>query len=133
MDFGIGHRLQPPLADLRQPVLPELDVVIEAGDPLEHFEVVRQALAGLLHEPQVVVLGVADPLGFLADAEPFEPVEHRPVIDAGARGIVDPRLRLDQAHLDPGLRQAERGHEPGRATADDDHVMHCAGHHGAIN
>ena len=40
-------------------------------------------------------------------------------------------LGLDQAHVDPGLRQPERGHEPGRSAADDDHVMVCIrAHHG---
>src|SRR5690606_42143759 len=83
-------------------------------------------LTGPIDQPQVVVLGIACLFGFLADAEPFEPAEHRPVIDAGTRGIVDPRLGLDQAYPDPGLRQPERGHEARRPAADHDHLVHSS-------
>src|SRR3990170_4396443 len=91
--------------------LPAPDVVRKRRDAREHLEVVAQPLAGLLDQPEVIVLGVADPLGLLADAEPLKPVQHRPVVDAGARGIVDARFGLDQADVDARLRQPERGDE----------------------
>ncbi len=109
--------------DPDEAVLAEMDVVGMPRAAGEHREIVADLLAGRPDEVAIILLDEAGGAGVFEQAEPFEPVEHRPVIDRRARRIADAGLGLDQLHLDAGAGEAERGDEADRPAADDEDVQ----------
>ncbi len=125
-DFGIGKLFQARSCNAGQHVLAHIDVVVELRAVAEQVEPVANVLVRLLDQPGVIVLDDAGGLGLLANAEPFQPVEQRPVIDRRAGAIDDVVASFEQQDVHTGLREAERGQEARGAAAHHDHVMHLS-------
>src|SRR5579883_159320 len=93
--------------NLGEPVLSEVNVVGMRGVVGERRERPADGLPRREDAVHVVLLREADALHVGEYAEPFEPVEHRPVVHDGAGGIDDRGLALDDRDANAGAREAE--------------------------
>src|ERR1700684_2833576 len=94
--------------------------------PRQYFHRIDDAFATAADQVGVVLLAHAGGLGFLQYPQSPESIQDRPEVHRRAWGVDDLRFDFNDAHANPGLREAERADHADRAAADDYHVFHRA-------
>lgn len=125
MHRKVGHPLQALQRKLREPVLPEVDVIRMPRDRGQGLEGEGNPLPRLEDQVVVILLRKADGAGLLEQAQPLQAFEHRPVIDGRSRGVDDVRLALDESDFDSRPGESQGPQQADGTGADDQHFIFC--------